>query len=329
MTPEEKARTIIDKKLEQSGWVVQELKKLNPNAALGVAVREFPTSTGPADYALFIDGLPVGVVEAKKRESAENITTVEEQSARYAKSSFKWIKQEYTIRFAYEATDKLIKFTDYKDLKYRSRTVFSFHRPETLSRLILQKDTVRNNMKHFPAFDDKGFRDCQTRAIENLDKSLAESRPRALIQMATGAGKTFTAITASYRMLKYGKMNRILFLVDTKSLGEQAEREFMAYRPNDDTRSFLQIYGVCRLKSSFIPQDVQICISTIQRMYSILSGEELNESLEETSMNELVTADTKSPKEVIYNEKYPPELFDCIIVDECHRWGLLCHKTAR
>ena len=319
MTPEEKARTIIDKKLEQSGWVVQELKKLNPNAALGVAVREFPTSTGPADYALFIDGVPIGVVEAKKRESAENITTVEEQSARYAKSSFKWVKQDYTIRFAYEATDKLIRFTDYKDLKYRSRTVFSFHRPETLSRLILQKETVRNNMKHFPAFDNKGFRDCQTRAIQNLDKSLAESRPRALIQMATGAGKTFTAITASYRMLKYGKMNRILFLVDTKSLGEQAEREFMAYRPNDDTRSFSQIYGVCRLKNSFIPQDVQICISTIQRMYSILSGEELNESLEETSMNELVTADTKSPKEVIYNEKYPPEFFDCIIVDECHR----------
>ena len=256
MTPEEKARVIIDSKLEQSGWVVQSMDELNPNAALGVAVREFPTSTGPADYALFIDGLPVGVVEAKKRESAENITTVEEQSARYATSIFKWVKQDYTIRFAYEATDKLIRFTDYKDLKYRSRTVFSFHRPETLSRLLSQSDTVRNNMKHFPALDKTGFRDCQIRAIQNLDKSLAESRPRALIQMATGAGKTFTAITASYRMLKHGKMNRILFLVDTKSLGEQAEREFMAYHPNDDTRSFSQIYGVCRLKNSFIPQDV-------------------------------------------------------------------------
>ena len=96
-----------------------------------------------------------------------------------------------------------------------------------------------------------------------MDISFADNRPKALVQMATGAGKTFTAITAAYRLLKYGKMNRILFLVDTKSLGEQAEREFMAYTPNDDPRSFSQLYGVCRLKSSFIPDDVQICISTI------------------------------------------------------------------
>lgn len=319
MTPEQKAREIIDNKLKQSGWVVQNVKQLNPTAALGVAVREFPTNSGPVDYALFVDGVPVGVVEAKKSEAGENITAVEEQSARYAKSTFKWIKYDYSIRFAYEATDKLIRFTDYNDIKYRSRTVFAFHRPETLSRLIAEKETVRNNMKHFPTLDETGFRACQVRAINNLDKSLSENRPKALIQMATGAGKTFTAITAAYRMLKYGKMNRILFLVDTKGLGEQAEREFLAYIPKDDPRSFSQIYGVCRLKNSYIPQDVQICISTIQRMYSILSGEELDESAEQTSMNEYVTADTKQPKEVVYNEKYPPEFFDCIIIDECHR----------
>ena len=114
-------------------------------------------------------------------------------------------------------------------------------------------------------------------------------------------------------------MNRILFLVDTKSLGEQAEREFLAYTPNDDPRPFFQLYGVCRLKSSHIPSDVQICISTIQRMYSILKGEDLDESAEETPFAEYVTADSKAPKEVVYNEKYPPEFFDCIIVDECHR----------
>lgn len=114
-------------------------------------------------------------------------------------------------------------------------------------------------------------------------------------------------------------MNRILFLVDTKSLGEQAEREFLAYTPSDDTRSFSQLYGVRRLKSSYIPNDVQICISTIQRMYSILKEEDLDESTEEESFNEYVTADSKAPKEVVYNEKYPPEFFDCIIIDECHR----------
>lgn len=319
MKPEEKSRLTIDKKLIESGWVIQDVKSLNLSASLGVAVREFPTSTGPVDYALFIEGVPVGVIEAKKTDEGENITAVEGQSSRYANSTFKWIKSIYRIRFAYEATDKLTRFTDYNDVKYRSRTVFSFHRPETLNALLKQADTIRNNMKHFPEFDPTGFRKCQITAIENLDKSFADNRPKALVQMATGAGKTFTAITAAYRLLKYGKMNRILFLVDTKGLGEQAEREFLAYRPTDDNRSFSQIYGVHRLKSSYIPDGVQICISTIQRMYSILKGDELDESAEETSFNEFVTADSKATKEVVYNEKYPPEFFDCIIVDECHR----------
>ena len=319
MTPEQEARVVIDKKLEQSGWVIQNFAQVNIGAALGVAVREYPTNTGPVDYALFIDGEPVGVIEAKKSSIGENITVVEEQSARYATSSFKWINREYTIRFAYEATDKLIKFTDYKDIKYRSRRVFSFHRPEHLKSLLQASDTIRNNMKHFPILDTTGFRECQINAINNMDISFADNRPRALVQMATGAGKTFTAITEAYRLLKYGKMNRILFLVDTKSLGEQAEREFLAYTPNDDTRSFSQLYGVRRLKNSYIPNDVQICISTIQRMYSILKEEDLDESTEEESFNEYVTADSKAPKEVVYNEKYPPEFFDCIIIDECHR----------
>lgn len=319
MKPEDKARVTIDKKLIESGWTIQDVKSLNLSASLGIAVREFPTSTGPVDYALFLEGIPVGVIEAKKSELGENITSVESQSARYATSTFKWIKNEYRIRFAYEATDKLTRFTDYDDIKYRSRTVFSFHRPETLLDLLKQPDTIRNNMKRFPEFDPTGFRKCQITAIENLDASFADNRPKALVQMATGAGKTFTAITAAYRLLKYGKMNRILFLVDTKGLGEQAEREFLAYKPTDDPRPFSQIYGVHRLKSSYIPDGVQICISTIQRMYSILKGEELNESAEEISFNEYVTADSNVPKEVVYNKKYPPEFFDCIIVDECHR----------
>lgn len=319
MRPEEQARVGIDEKLEQSGWTIQDMTQLNLTASLGVAVREFPTSTGPVDYALFIEGKPVGVVEAKKTDLGEKITTVEEQSSRYASSTFKWVQQEYEIRFAYEATDKLIRFTDYKDIKYRSRKVFSFFRPETLNSLLKSPDTIRNNMKAFPPLDGTGFRKCQINAISRLDKSFAENRPKALVQMATGAGKTFTAITAAYRLLKYGKMKRILFLVDTKSLGEQAEREFLAYTPNDDPRNFSQLYGVRRLKDSYIPADVQVCVSTIQRMYSILKGENLDEGAEEIPFDEYITAESKTPKEVVYNEKYPPEFFDCIIVDECHR----------
>ena len=319
MTPEQKAREAIDQRLTQSGWILQDMRQLNPVAGPGVAVREFPTSTGPVDYALFVDGTPVGVVEAKADEKGQDITTVEGQSSRYAGSTFKWVKTGYTIRFAYEATSKLTRFTDYADQKYRSRPIFSFHRPESLRALLKADDTIRNNMKHFPPFDTTGFRSCQITAIQNLERSFAENRPRGLVQMATGAGKTFTAITAVYRLLKYAKVNRVLFLVDTKSLGEQAEREFLAYRPNDDTRSFSEIYGVRRLKNSYIPQDVQVCISTIQRMYSILKGEELDESAEETSFNEMTTAERQTAKEVVYNAKYPPEFFDCIIIDECHR----------
>lgn len=319
MTPEAKAREQIDKKLQESGWVIQDIKTLNLTVALVVAVREFPTSTGPVDYALFVDGMPVGVAEAKKDEKGEVLTDVEGQSGRYANSRFKWVNQEYRVRFAYEATGKLVRFTDYADIKCRSREIFSFHRPETLKRWLNESDTVRNNLKQLPPLDETGFRKCQIKAIRGLDDSFANNRPHALVQMATGAGKTFTAITAAYRLLKYGRMNRILFLVDTRSLGEQAEREFLAYKPNDDPRNFSELYNVHRLKSSYISSDAQICISTIQRMYSILKGEELDEKAEETPFAEYVTAESKAPKEVVYNAKIPPEFFDCIIVDECHR----------
>ena len=111
MTPEAKARQVIDEKLKTSGWTVQDMKELNPSASVGVAVREFPTSTGPVDYALFVEGVPIGVIEAKKSDAGENITEVEGQSARYAHSTFKWVTIDYRIRFVYEATDKLTRLS--------------------------------------------------------------------------------------------------------------------------------------------------------------------------------------------------------------------------
>jgi len=287
MHPEAKARLIIDKKLTESGWTLQDYKgEFNPAASLGVAVREFPTSSGPADYMLFIDKKPIGVVEAKKSDEGQNITSSEIQSLRYANSSLKWQIPGHPIRFVYESTDILTRFTDYNDVNERSREVFSFHRPETLFALSKDDSTLRNRLKNFPNFDSKGFRDCQTRAIINLEESFAANKPRALIQMATGAGKTFTAITNTYRLLKHGRAKRILFLVDTKNLGSQAEQEFLGYIPNDDHRRFPELYNVRRLSSSSIPTDCHVCISTIQRMYSILKGFSLDESLEEVSPNE-------------------------------------------
>ena len=200
ITHKQRAREQIDNRLRQSGWTIQDLKQLNLTVASGVAVREFPTNTGPVDYALFIEGVPVGVVEAKKDEEGQALTDVETQSSRYANSQFKWVKREHKVRFAYEATGELVRFTDYADFKYRSRKVFSFHRPETLKRWLAEPDTVRNNLKRIPQLDESGFRKCQISAIHGLDTSFSENRPRALVQMATGAGKTFTAITAAYRL---------------------------------------------------------------------------------------------------------------------------------
>ena len=318
-TPEQIAREAIDRRLNDAGWVIQDMNKINLSAALGVAIREFPTSTGPVDYALFVAGKPVGVVEAKKDTEGQNITVVEGQSSRYANSTFKYLDDGYEIRFAYEATGTLTRFTDFHDIKYRSRTVFSFHQPETLRDWIAAPDTVRNNLKHMPVLETTGFRKCQEIAITNLDTSFAENRPKALVQMATGAGKTFTAITEAYRLLTYGKMNRILFLVDTKSLGVQAEQEFRAYVPNGEQRVFSDIFGVRLLKRSVMSPSNQVYISTIQRMYSILKGEELSE--EDEDIEDEIDRDQESrpPVTVVYNKKYPPEFFDCIIVDECHR----------
>ena len=300
MKPEEQARLKIDEKLIEVGYEIQDFKNFNPVASLGVAVREFPTNSGPVDYLLFINKVPVGVIEAKRTEEGQNLVTVAEQSLIYVKSGLKYISNQPKLRFAYEATDIIVRFCDYADEKAKSREVFTFHKPEVLLELLQEEDTLRNRLKKFPKFDSTGFRKCQTIAIENLEKSFQENKPRALIQMATGAGKTFTAISAVYRLLKYGKAKRILFLVDTKNLGEQAEEEFRKYKPNDDSRLFPELYNVVRLNSSNISEDTHVCISTIQRMYSILRGEALDENSEEISPSEIDYTHQR-PKEVMYN----------------------------
>ena len=174
-----------------------------------------------------------------------------------------------------------------------------------------------------PNLDTTGLRPAQIVAIENLENSFKRNRPKALIQMATGAGKTFTAATFIYRLLKHVDAKRILFLVDTKNLGEQAEQEFMTFQPNDDNRKFTELYNVQRLTSSYIASDSQVCISTIQRLYSILKGEELDEGAEienpeeNTWLNNQMTKKQAVPVE--YTEKVPMEQFDFIVIDECHR----------
>ncbi len=318
-THEQKARDNIDLMLAKAGWVVQDKKKINFSASQGIAVREYQTDVGPADYVLFVDKQAVGVIEAKPEAWGEKITTVEDQSQGYANATLKWVQSKEALRFVYESTGIITRFTDGLDPNPRSREVFNFHRPEALAGWLHEPKSLRGRMQDMPPLNTEGLRDCQITAITNLEKSLKEDRPRALIQMATGAGKTFTAVTASYRLLKEPvSAKRILFLVDTKNLGEQAEQEFMTFVPNDDNRKFTELYSVQRLKSSHISTDSQVYISTIQRMYAMLKDEPLDESLEEQNPAEQLTR-PKEPLPVVYNAKIPPEFFDVIIIDECHR----------
>lgn len=319
MTPEVKARQLIDQKLEQAGWAIQDMDQLNLGARVGVAVREYPTDTGPADYVLFVNRDPVGVIEAKKDSAGANLTITENQTERYANANLKWRKDNAPLRFLFEATGQIIRFTDSADPAPRSREIFHFFKPETLAMWVAQSEALRRRLaEHMPALPERNLRDCQISAVTGLEKSLAQNKPRALIHMATGAGKTFTAITSVYRLLKFGGAKRILFLVDTRNLGKQAHQEFMAYMPPDDGRKFTELYNVQRLASSNIDPHSQVCISTIQRMYAILSGESIDESAEDISFNE-VQQTAKQAKLVRYNPAVPVETFDFIIIDECHR----------
>ena len=169
-----------------------------------------------------------------------------------------------------------------------------------------------------PALPAQNLRDCQVSAVTGLEASLARNQPRALVHMATGSGKTFTAITSVYRLLKFGGAKRVLFLVDTRNLGIQAHQEFAAYTPPDDGRKFTELYNVQRLNSPRIDAQAQVCISTIQRMYAILANEHLAESAEDISLSNLQASATQ-PKLVRYNPVVPVETFDFIVIDECHR----------
>jgi len=315
--PEQKARDNIDKQLIACGWIVQNKGQINLGSGTGVAVREFLTDVGPADYVLFVDRKPVGIIEAKREEEGVRLTTVEDQSSDYARSKLKHLNND-PLPYVYESTGELTRFTDYTDPKPRSRPVFTFFKPETLREWQRKSASLRNRLQNLPELPTTGLRECQIKAINKLEKSFKTNRPKALIQMATGSGKTYTAITFIYRLLKFCDAKRILFLVDTKNLGEQAEQEFMGFVPPDDNRKFTELYNVQRLRSSYVATDSQVCISTIQRLYSILKDEELDEKNEEVNPGEFLW-EKREPVPVGYNEKVPVEFFDFVVIDECHR----------
>jgi len=328
-TPEQQAREKIDAKLAAAGWVVQSYREMNLRAGLGLAVTEFPGAHGPADYLLYVDGKAIGVVEAKP--VGHTLRGVEGQSASYSEGLPATLPAwRRPLPFQYESTGEVSQFTNWMETHARSRDIFSFHRPETLREMVQEEKPLRSCLREMPALLPDGLWPKQHTAIINVEKSLRLAKPKALIQMATGSGKTFTAANIAYRLIKHGHARRVCFLVDRTNLGTQTLTEFQQFQPPGERHTFDKLYNIAfPQKNRFDPIN-RVVITTIQRLYSVLTGQpDLAEEDEERSAFEGAGgpgAFKKPPVPITYNTAIPPEFFDAMIVDECHRsiysvWG--------
>jgi type I restriction enzyme R subunit len=323
--PEDKARKTIDDLLQKAGWIIQDRDGLNVSAARGVAIREFPLKSGYgfADYLLYVDGAPAGVVEAKKQ--GETLTGYEIQTEKYSIGLPDVLKPyRKPLPFCYQSTGIETRFTNLMEPEARSRPVFAFHRPETMADWLMDESkkpgsTLRARLKHMPPLIEERLWPAQTKAIRGLEDSLAHGRPRALIQMASGGGKTFTACNFCYRLIKHAGAQRILFLVDRNNLGRQAKSEFGQFTTPEEHRKFTDLYNVQHLQSNKLDPVSKVCITTIQRLFAMLKGEEeVDPEIEEQPLGNLESL-IRKPVAVGYNSAIPIEFFDFIVVDECHR----------
>ena len=322
--PEERARRKIDRLLEACGWQVQDRAAMNIYAGRGVAVREFVMpGAGEADYLLYADGQAIGVVEAKPEDWT--LRGVELQSSGYMEGLPEEIPaHRRPLPFGYETTGERTQFTNALEPDARSREVFAFHRPEELIRLVSQRKQVRERLKEMEALNTDGLWSAQIESVENLERSLCEGRLRSLIQTTMGSGKTYTAVSAVYRLIRFAGAKRVLFLVDRKNLGTQALTEFQQYVSPCNGYSFAEEYNVQLLRTNRIDEASRVVITTVQRLYSMLQGvEDFEDEREEGSLFE---ADPEAASKVggeslpvVYNRRIPIETFDFIVVDECHR----------
>ncbi len=317
-TPEELARETIDAMLVAAGWSVQTKANINLSASLGVAVCELSFKTGEPDYTLFVDSKAIGTVEAKPE--GITLTSAEGQSAKYVHGiPFGLPAWHSPLPFCYESTGAETYFTNRLDPDPRSRPVFSFHRPETLLAWVEQDRQLAQRLQEFPPLALGSLWPAQFEAITKLEKSFADGRQRALIQMATGSGKTYTAVNFIYRLVKYGGAKRILFLVDRGNLGRQTLKEFQQFVSPVNNYKFTEEYIVQHLNSNSLDKSARVVIGTIQRVYSMLKGEkEPAPDLDDLSIDSAETL-FKQPVPVDYNPAFPIEEFDFIVTDECHR----------
>ncbi|MGY1748828.1 type I restriction endonuclease subunit R [Modestobacter sp. SYSU DS0511] len=324
---EQQARVLIDQQLAAVGWAVQDRHGLNLFAAQGVAVRETTMAAGHgrADYLLYVDKAAVGVIEAKPMGTT--LSGVEWQSAMYATGLHPEVRLaaltvDGRLPFVFEASGTETRFTNGYDPDPRARRLFAFPKPSTLARILRdaqadpERPTWRGKVQHMPELDVAPLRPAQIEAITGVERSLAEQRyDRSLVQMATGAGKTYTAVTSCYRLLKHAGFQRVLFLVDRNNLADQTLAEFQNYRTPDDGRRFTEIYNADKLTGAGTLASSHVVISTIQRVYSVLGNKPVPED-DDPSLDDFLPDE---PVTVTYNPAMPPEAFDLVIVDEAHR----------
>ena len=340
MSAEQAARQNIDQLLQRAGWHVCDVANADLHVSRGVAIREFPLTAGFgfADYLLYVDGKAAGVVEAKKE--GVTLTGVETQSARYAQGLPPTLPSwRRPLPFLYESTGVETHFTNGLDPQPRARPTFAFHRPDSLAAWLTAAPggamyatgegpaptatdaqgfpaTFLSRVQQLPPLVEAGLWPAQIVAIRNLEKSLAANKPRALIQMATGSGKTFTAISFIYRLIKFAGARRVLFLVDRGNLGRQAKKEFDQYVSPYNNYKFGEEYIVQHLTNNNLDTTARVTISTIQRMFSMLKGRDLPEEDEEISVG-AASAALLAPEPIDYNPQYPIETFDKPLSNRC------------
>lgn len=314
MTPEEKARVKIDKMLETAGWRVVSRDEFVANEP--IAVREgLMQGNKEADYLLFLTGKAIGVLEAKREEIDVNTQEVIDQAENYTRILPSWCQSyQIPLPFVWVSNGKEYYFRDTRSDENEYQKVDKILTPKDVVKAL----DIQDQYAALPMIQKRGLRDCQFEGITELEKSLKDGKRRALMVLATGAGKTYLAITAAYRLLNYAKYHRVLFLVDRNNLGRQAEREFGSYRLTESGDPFNTIYGVERLKSANIPADANVVISTIQRLFSLLKGETITDVDEDIETN---VDDDEEPEAVTLTGKInlSRDYFDLIIIDECHR----------
>lgn len=310
MLPEEKARIKIDQWFYDAGWEVVNRDQYTPTST-AVAIREgLLKGNLEADYFLFINGKAVGVLEAKREEVDVSSGIVSDQVVTYAKNIPQYYQAyQRPLPLLYKSNGKIVLFKDYRDNDSDFEEINRIHTPWEIVKVLGIDDPFAG----LPTLRSKRLRDCQYEAVTELEKSFRIGQNRALMVLATGAGKTYTACLTAYRMFAYTPMRRVLFLVDRNNLGKQAETEFGTFRLTDNGEAFNMIYTVNRLKSAKVPIDSNVVISTIQRLFSLLKGEEISDNEEDEEYDE--------EQEIVLpgHPNLPHDFFDLIIIDECHR----------